>query len=190
MGRTIRIVMLAALAAAPLLAASPADAQRRDRSPVFRSTTVDINRQGDLDVDFREFGLERRGAVEFRLRAEVRAVYRCATRAGVVTGGQGDRRIVRQYVAERVSYRADREGRINGTMSLEAPDPAAFCGRDRFPVLVRVTYDDITLRDVTNDVGVRLEGRYSERVGNRYNPFIVFDRRDDDGRHGDRFRIQ
>ncbi|MDC3957474.1 hypothetical protein [Polyangium jinanense] len=190
MGRTIRIVMLAALAAAPLLAASPAEAQRRERNPVFRNLTVDINRKGELDVDFREFGLARREAVEIHLRAEVRAVYRCATRAGVVTGGQGDRRILRENVAERISLRADREGRITGSIALEAPDPAVFCGRDRFPVLVRVTYDDVTLRDATNGVMVRLEGRYSERIGNRFNPFTVFDRRDDNGRHGDRFRIQ
>ncbi|MDI3289291.1 hypothetical protein [Polyangium sp. 15x6] len=190
MGRTIRIVMLAALAAAPLLAASPADAQRRDQNPVFRNVTVDINRKGELDVDFREFGLARRESVEVRLRAEARAVYRCATRAGVVTGGQGDRRIVRQYVAQRIALRADREGRIVGSIGLEAPDGVAFCGRERFPVLVRVTYDDVTLRDATNGVVVRLEGRYSERIGNRFNPFTVFDRRDDDGRHGDRFRIQ
>ncbi|MDC0746708.1 hypothetical protein [Polyangium mundeleinium] len=190
MGRMIRLVMLAALAAAPLLAASPAEAQRRDRNPVFRNLSVDITRDGDLDVDFRESGLARRANVEIRLRAEVRAVYRCATRAGVVTGGQGDRRIVRQYISERSALRADREGRIVGSLNLEAPPPAAFCSRDRRPILVRVTYDDVTLRDVTNNVVVRLEGRYSERIGNRYNPFIVFDRRDDDGRHGDRFRIE
>ncbi|MDI1447313.1 hypothetical protein [Polyangium sp. 6x1] len=190
MGRTLRIVMLAALAALPLLAAPPAEAQRRTQNPVFRNLGIDITNKGHLDIDFREYGLARRGNVEVQLRAEVRAVYRCATRNGVITGGQADRKILRQYVAEKVTLRADREGRVVGSMNLEAPQAAAFCARDRYPVLVRVTFDDVTLRDNTNGVAVRLEGRYSERIGNRYNPFTVFDRRDDDGRHGDRFRIQ
>ena len=190
MGRSIRFVMLTALAVTPLLAATPAEAQRRDRDPVIRNVDVDIDRDGDLEIEFRELGLDRRDSVEIRLSAEVRAVYRCATRAGVVTGGQGDRRILRQRVTEREVFRADREGRLSASIELEAPETRNFCPRDRYPVLVRVTYDDVVLRDATNGVIVRVDGRYNERIGNRFNPHTVFDRRDDNGRPGDRFRIQ
>ncbi|MRG97867.1 hypothetical protein [Polyangium spumosum] len=189
MGRPIQFVMLAALAAAPLLAATPAEAQRRGRDPVFRAANPQIERDGDFEVEFRQENLDRRAVVDIRLSAEVRAVFRCATRSGTVTGGQGDRRIVRKRVTERQAFRANPSGRLIGSIDLDAPEVGNFCPRGRVPVLVRVTYDDVVLRDATNGVSARLPGRYSERIANRFNPFAVFDRRDDNGRPGDRFRL-
>ena len=132
------------------LGVSPAAAD----APKFHSATSDVSSTGALVVSFDERGLGN-GDVTYALTAQADAVYACINGGGK-NPSAANKRAVSGAVESGGTF-SPRNGRISATLFAGPPGPGTFsCPSGQRLRLLSVTYTDIVLTDVTNDVTVTL----------------------------------
>ena len=74
-------------------------------------------------------------------------------RNGNLVGGSKNRLVLRDTLKEEASLKANRRGNVYGEISInyEKIHFYDFCRGKSVPVLVRLTFDDTRLKDLTND---------------------------------------
>jgi len=182
------LLWTAALASAPLLSPQTAAADDGgwfDDSRGAKLVDVDqyVEDDGDLRIKFEVENVGRLWA-RYEASAEVRAVFRCATRDGRLIGGQRDRLVLRDTLRDTDSFRVSRDGRIHGELVLNYEDlhERDFCRGNARPVLVRLGFNDVRLHDLTNDKIERLDRiSRSFRDDDSWNSYDEDDRYDDGG---------
>lgn len=126
-------------------------------NPHFLRASADINSVGQLVVSFTEAGLGNAQTATVQVTADYTATWACQNNGGGWAPGQ---RTTVGSVAESGTFTADRNGRINA--SLTAPqvwppvDVSCPPGQNG-PFLVSVSYRNITVTDTTNNVSVSLD---------------------------------
>jgi hypothetical protein len=128
------------------LGVSPAVAD----APKFHSATSDVSSSGALVVSFDERGLGNEN-VDYTLTAQADATWACINGGGK-NPSAANKRTVSDEVSTGGSFEP-RNGRIAGSLSVGPPGPGTFsCPGGQRLRLLSVTYTDIVLTDVTNDV--------------------------------------
>jgi hypothetical protein len=144
--RTSRMMMiLAGALVAAVLTASAAVA-----APHFHSATSSVNNDGALVVSFDERGLGNEN-IDYELSADATALYACINRGGK-NPSASNKQSFDGSVSEGTSIEP-KNGRVVASMTagpLAAPDFTCPSGQRR--VLAAVSYTNIVLTDVTNDV--------------------------------------
>ncbi len=113
----------------------------------------------DLVASFREVGLGV-GDVTETLSATATAEYACQN-----NGGQFPNDAKKQSVSGPVSSTQDfpvaKNGHVEGSLSVSAPASTLLCPNGQHVVMVSVSYEDVTLMDVTNNVTADIPGSFS-----------------------------
>ena len=124
----------------------------------FQSATASLV-GADLVASFREVGLGK-GDVTETLSASATANYACQN-----NGGQFPNDTKKQSVSGPVSSTQDfpvaKNGHVEGSLSVSAPASTLSCPNGQHVVMVSVSYEDVTLMDVTNEVTADIAGTFS-----------------------------
>ena len=124
----------------------------------FQSATASLV-GADLVASFREVGLGE-GNVTETLSASATAEYACQN-----NGGQFPNDPRKQSVSGPVSATQDfpvaKNGHVEGSLSISAPASTLVCPNGQHVVMVSVSYTDVTLTDVTNQVTADIAGTFS-----------------------------
>jgi len=124
----------------------------------FQSATASLV-GADLVATFREVGLGE-GNVTETLSANATAEYACQN-----NGGQFPNDPRKQSVSGPVSATQDfpvaKNGHVEGSLSISAPASTLVCPGGQHVVMVSVSYTDVTLTDVTNQVTADIAGTFS-----------------------------
>lgn len=124
----------------------------------FQSATASLV-GADLVASFREVGLGV-GNVTETLSATATAEYACQN-----NGGQFPNDPRKQSVSGPVSATQDfpvaKNGHVEGSLSISAPASTLACPGGQHVVMVSVSYTDVTLSDVTNQVTADIAGTFS-----------------------------
>lgn len=162
----LSLAMLALLAACSADSTAPRVAvpgARFDNEPPkpgahFQSATATLD-GADLVATFREVGLGE-GNVTETLSADATAEYACQN-----NGGEFPNDTHKQSVSGPVSATQDfpvsKNGHVEGSLSISAPASTLECPNGQQVVLVSVSYTNVTLTDVTNQVTADIPGTFS-----------------------------
>jgi hypothetical protein len=108
--------------------------------------------QAFLNVSFREAGLGSNAGTLVRVTADASAVYACINRGGR-NPKAANKRTVESPVTAEGEFTSDKNGSISGTLAAAAPGPGDFtCSSGQTLVLASVTFSNIVITDVTNDI--------------------------------------
>lgn len=124
----------------------------------FQSATASLDGV-NLVASFREVGLGV-GNVTVELSAEATAEYACQN-----NGGQFPNDPKKQSVSGPVSstgtFPVTKNGHVEGSLTVSAPASTLDCPNGQHVVTVSVSYTDVTLTDVTNQVSADVPGTFS-----------------------------
>jgi len=123
-------------------------------NPHFLRASASINEAGQLVVNFTEAGLGNAQTATVEVTADQTATWACQNRGGGFAPGL---RTTQASVAESGTFTADRNGRIIASLTAPEVFPPAdvTCPTGQIgPLLVSVSYTNITVTDVTNDVSI------------------------------------
>lgn len=126
-------------------------------SPHFVRATASINDLGQLVVSFTEAGLGNAQTATVLLTADYTATWACQNNGG---GWAPGLRTSVGTVAESGTFTADRNGRIIAELTAPQvfpPEDITCPPGQNGPYLVAVSYTNIVLTDVTNDVSIALD---------------------------------
>jgi hypothetical protein len=143
--RRTTILLLAAFAVVALVATGALA-----KAPKFHSATSSVNNDGALVVSFDERGLGHED-VTYRLTADSEATWACINRGGK-NPSAANKRSFQEQVTTGGTFQA-KNGRVRATLVAGPPGPGDFsCPPGQRLVLADVSYFNIVLTDVTNDV--------------------------------------
>jgi hypothetical protein len=116
----------------------------------------------NLCVTFKEAGLGNNELITYQLSAHATAEYACVNKGGHHPQAS-NKETVSGPVSTTATFESDKNGQVTGTICVSPPPPGDFsCPPGQQLVLVSVTYNTITLTDLTNGVSVGVSGTFSE----------------------------
>jgi hypothetical protein len=152
----MRLTMLM-IAICTMFTANQAVAQ----NPHFTNASASIQSSGNLKVSFKEAGLGNNQLVSFQATADATAVYACFNR-----GGNHPQATNKTTVSGPVSgfgtFSSGQNGQIKQSLTLSPPGPGSFsCPNGQNMVLASVSYSNVAIKDITNNVTEPIPGTYS-----------------------------
>jgi hypothetical protein len=143
-------LIVAALAAVPAFAGNPH----------FIKSATDATRSGNnLDVKFKEAGLESGSSVTVVASARAQAVYACVNGGGNVPS-DAKKKAVNDTVKDSGVFTADKNGNITGTLTLEPPPSTLNCPGGQTDTLFSVTYSNVKVEDKTTGASISISGTF------------------------------
>ena len=161
--RTLSLTALALLVACADPTAIVPDAARLDNvapkpGAHFQSATATLD-GATLVTSFREVGLGE-GDVTITLTADASADYACLN-----NGGEFPNDPKKQSVSGPVSatgtFPVAKNGHVEGSLSVTAPASTLECPNGQHVVMTAVSYTNVSLTDVTNQVSASIPGTFS-----------------------------
>jgi hypothetical protein len=123
--------------------------------------------RGGLYVTFEETGLPPGTHITYEIVADAAADYVCAKAGSNPTSSAESPQHFEGKVGATATFTADATGRVQGTFSLPPLGPGAFtCPSGQVPTLGVVSYSNVRLHEVTNDMWSDLPGAFTH-------PFIA-----------------
>jgi hypothetical protein len=132
------------------------------QNPHFiRASASGPNSAGNLLVSFKESGLGSNVLITYEATADGTAVYACINR-----GGQHPQATNKETVSGPVSatgtFSSGKNGTISQTLTLNPPSAGAFsCPSGQDLVLAFVSYSNVAITDVTNNITEPIPGTFS-----------------------------
>jgi hypothetical protein len=127
-------------------------------SPHFVNASA--TRQGDnVVVTFKEAGLGNNQTVNVQASANATAVYFCINNAGT-NPAAANKRSVQALVTASGNFTADKNGSVSGSLTLSPPDPGFSCPRGQSMELQSVSYSNVKITDLTNNVSKNISGTF------------------------------
>jgi hypothetical protein len=143
----IAVLSLMALA----LAAVPALAQNEH---FIRAGGSVNNTTGALTVSFKEAGLGTNQLINYELTADATATYVCVNRGGGNPSAQ-NKTTVAGPVTATGTFNSGKNGQVTASLTASPPGPGSFsCPSGQSRQLAQVSYTDIVLTDLTNNVAI------------------------------------
>jgi hypothetical protein len=145
---TIAIIAIVA-AGLSASAITPALAQNAH----FVSATATVNNNGQLVVNWKEAGLGDNQNIDYELTAQASASYECLNKPGK-NPSAANKEEVTAPVGATGTFASGKNGQITGSFTVNPPPStsALKCGQGQTATLVSVTYTNIQLKDVTNNI--------------------------------------
>lgn len=131
-------------------------------SPHFNSTSVSgPSSDGTLTVTFKEAGLGNNQNITYQFHADSTASYACINHGGKHPQA-ANKETVNGPVNTTGTFSSGKNGSINGTLTLSPPSAGTFtCPGGQHLVLASVSYTNVSLTDVTNNLSANLPGTFS-----------------------------
>ena len=122
-------------------------------SPHFTSATATVNNNGQLVVTWKEAGLGNNQNINYELTAQASASYECLNKPGK-NPSAANKEEVTAPVGATGTFNSGKNGQITGSFTVNPPPStdALKCGAGQTATLVSVTYTNIQLKDVTNNI--------------------------------------
>jgi len=152
----IAVLSLMALA----LAAVPALAQ----NPHFIKASGSVSATtGALTVSFKEAGLGDNQLIDYKLTADATATYVCVNRGGANPSASNETTLSGPVTATG-TFASDKNGNVTASLTASPPGPGSFsCPPGQgTPQLAQVSYTNIVLTDLTNNVSTMVADTSSE----------------------------
>jgi hypothetical protein len=129
------------------------------QSPHFigTATVTGISSDGSISVKFKEAGLGNNQLITYNFAGSFDANYGCVNR-----GGNHPQATNKEFLADDFSvtgtFSSGKNGTISQTLSFTPPDPNTVlnCPGNQVAVLADITYTNLSLADVTNNVAATL----------------------------------
>lgn len=121
-------------------------------SPHFvRGPTSSIDNSGNLTVSWKEAGLGDSIVVEYEASADAHAKYQCVNRGGKCPAASNKQEVFGPVSASG-AFASGKNGSITASLTMEPPPATLSCPGNQVVKLVSVSYSDIALADLTNDI--------------------------------------
>ena len=146
-----KFTVLAAMLAFVLVVASPAMAQNEH----FVRASGTLNNNGSLTVSFKEAGLGTNQLINYELTADATATYVCVNRGGANPSAQ-NKTTVAGPVSATGTFNSGKNGQVTASLTVSPPPSDISCPRGQSLELASVSYTNVTLTDITNDVSISL----------------------------------
>src|SRR5215218_7348784 len=156
--RKIGIIAVLSLMAVAL-AAVPALAQNEH----FVRASGSLNNDGSLTVSFKEAGLGDNQLIDYKLTADATATYVCVNRGGANPSASNETTLSGPVTATG-TFASDKNGNVTASLTASPPGPGSFsCPPGQgTPQLAQVSYTNIVLTDLTNNVSTMVADTSSE----------------------------
>jgi hypothetical protein len=146
-----KFTVLAAMLAFVLVVASPAMAQNEH----FVRASGTLNNNGSLTVSFKEAGLGTNQLINYELTADATATYVCVNRGGANPSAQ-NKTTVAGPVSATGTFNSGKNGQVTASLTVSPPPSDISCPPGQSLELASVSYTNVTLTDITNDVSISL----------------------------------
>jgi hypothetical protein len=128
-------------------------------SPHFLRASASLDSSGQLAVSFKEAGLGNNDII-VEASADASATYYCINRGGK-NPSAANKRTINQTVTDSEVF-SPKNGQLTASLRLEVPGPGDFsCPSGQRLVLGAVSYANVAVTDITNDVTQPIPGTYS-----------------------------
>ena len=124
-------------------------------NPHFVSASPTLNNNGTLTVNFKEAGLGDNQLINYRLTADASATYVCVNKGGGNPSAQNKTTVAGPVSAEG-SFNSGKNGNVTASLTLSPPPSDISCPKGQTLQLAQVTYNNVTLTDLTNNISVSL----------------------------------
>ena len=124
-------------------------------NPHFVSASPTLNNNGTLTVNFKEAGLGDNQLINYRLTADASATYVCVNKGGGNPSAQNKTTVAGPVSAEG-SFNSGKNGNVTASLTLSPPPSDISCPKGQSLQLAQVTYNNVTLTDLTNNLTVSL----------------------------------
>jgi hypothetical protein len=126
-------------------------------SPHFIYVRSSLQRDGDLDVSFKEAGLGTNQNINYEASADVTVTCNCVTNSGRCPSA-ANKQTSTSPVVQPATFNSGKNGQITQTITLEVPEPT--CPASSGPTcpggqtfrLTEISWTDIALTDTTNGI--------------------------------------
>jgi hypothetical protein len=143
-------LIVAALAAVPAFAGNAH----------FIKSATDATRSGNnLVVQFKEAGLESGSVETVVASADARAVYACVNGGGNVPS-DAKKKTVSDRVENSDEFPANKNGNIEGTLTLKPPPSTLNCPGGQTDTLFSVTYSNVRVKDLDSGASISISGTF------------------------------
>jgi hypothetical protein len=121
-------------------------------SPHFvKGPSASIDNDGILTISWKEAGLGDSVIVDYEASADAHAKYQCVNRGGKCPAASNKEEVFGPVVGSG-SFASGKNGSIQASLTLSPPAATLQCPGNQVLKLVSVTYSDIDLHDLTNDI--------------------------------------
>jgi hypothetical protein len=125
-------------------------------SPHFVRADGTVNSDGTLDVSFKEAGLGTNQLITYVASADGTAVYVCVNKGGA-NPSASNKTTVSGPVSATGQFSSGKNGQVTAELTLNPPTSGSFsCPPGQSAAVASVTYTDVTITDVTNNVSESL----------------------------------
>jgi hypothetical protein len=129
------------------------------QSPHFigTATVTGISSDGSISVKFKEAGLGNNQLITYNFAGSFDANYGCVNRGGNHPQASNKEFLADNFVVSG-TFSSGKNGTISQTLSFTPPDPDTVlnCPGNQVAVLADITYTNLSLTDVTNNVAATL----------------------------------
>jgi hypothetical protein len=114
------------------------------------TATIDPS-TGNLTVSWKEAGLGNNQNIDYLATANATATYVCVNNGGQCPNA-ANKQTVQGPVSAPGTFNSGQNGQITGSLTVSPPAATPFCPGGQTEVLSEVTYTDIQITDVTNNI--------------------------------------
>lgn len=124
-------------------------------SPHFVSANGTLNANGSLTVNFKEAGLGTNQNINYALTANATATYVCVNKGGANPSAQ-NKTTVAGPVSATGTFNSGKNGNVTASLTVSPPPSDISCPKGQSLELAQVTYTNVTIADLTNNIVVSL----------------------------------
>lgn len=121
-----------------------------------RRPTSTIDNDGNLVVSWKEAGLGDTAVVEYEASADAHAKYQCVNRGGKCPAASNKEEVFGP-VSAAGAFASGKNGSITASLTMEPPPATLDCPGNQTVELVSVSYEDIALLDITNNLAAQAD---------------------------------
>ena len=119
----------------------------------FIRASGNLNNDGSLTVSFKEAGLGTNQNINYALTADATATYVCVNRGGANPSAQNKTTVSGPVIATG-TFNSGKNGQVTASLTVSPPPSDISCPPGQSLELASVTYTNVVLTDLTNDVSI------------------------------------
>lgn len=132
-------------------------------NPHFIRASASINNAGNLVVKWKEAGLGNNQNIDYLASATASGYYACINKGGNHPQAS-NKEAFQSNVNAGGTFNSGQNGQISAQLVVHPPSSSLNCPGNQVRVLACVTYTNVSLKDVTNDVTAPISGSYSKTL--------------------------
>jgi hypothetical protein len=131
-------------------------------NPHFVNASASLDNAGNLVVSWKEAGLGDNQLIDYTASANATAVYACINGGGKHPQASNKEEVAAP-VSESGTFNSGKNGQITASLTVSPPGPGTFsCPNGQRLVLASVTYSNVMITDLTNNIQEAISGTFSK----------------------------